>query len=129
MKILVIDDDTMCRNLLKHFLHHAGHIVEEASDGECGWEQFVSANPRFDLVLSDCDMPNLSGLQLIERIRQIDSKVQVILVSGNNDFFGQDKLPKFGVHTVLWKPFPLESLKEVIQKAEHNQETLSGSLQ
>ncbi len=80
-RILVVDDSTTTRTLLRSILRSAGYTVEVATDGHDAWERL--AELQVDLVVSDVDMPRMDGLELTARIRQ-DSRLErlpVILVT------------------------------------------------
>ncbi len=81
-KILVVDDSMSSRTLEQTMLQEAGYDVSIAVDGEAAW-QLLEKEP-FDLVVSDVDMPNLSGLGLVRRVRRSRTlnDLPVILVTG-----------------------------------------------
>jgi len=78
--ILVVDDDPTIRNLLAIMLQNAGYVVISAEDGEKGWEALNTH--KFDLLITDHDMPRLSGLELLRRIRAHKLNLPVLLISG-----------------------------------------------
>ena len=67
MKILVVDDEPVSRNIASTLLRNSGYTVLEAADGEMAWQTICAEDIR--LVLSDWIMPNVSGLELCSRIR------------------------------------------------------------
>lgn len=79
-KILVVDDDADLRDTLYDWLSLEGHEVQVAADGleALEWASW----DRFDVVVTDLKMPNLDGLGLLERLRELDPDVQVIFLSG-----------------------------------------------
>ncbi len=80
VRILVVEDDAIIRNLLAVMLQGAGYMVDCAEDGEAGWDT-LNTN-RFDLLITDHDMPRLSGLDLLKRIRSQKLQLPVLFVSG-----------------------------------------------
>ncbi len=86
---LVIDDQLENRLLLRRVLTNLGYRVETAVDGEQGWRKLLQRSYRF--IVTDYEMPNLDGLQLIRRIRQCPWQTirrnQVILHSAIDDAF------------------------------------------
>jgi two-component system sensor histidine kinase and response regulator WspE len=67
-RVLVVDDSFTVRELERKLLDHHGYEVEVAVDGMDGWNAL--RNGRFDLVVSDIDMPRMDGIELVRRIRQ-----------------------------------------------------------
>ncbi len=68
MKILVVDDESALRYILRKHLQHQGHEVIEAADGRAGWEVFQRERPH--MVITDWNMPELDGVGLIRLIRE-----------------------------------------------------------
>ncbi|GAG25292.1 unnamed protein product, partial [marine sediment metagenome] len=80
--ILVIEDEEQVRDIFSAILEKGGHEVEVVSDGRRGIEKFEKR--EFDLVFTDLGMPGMSGWQVAEKIKAINGRVPVILVSGWN---------------------------------------------
>ena len=108
--ILVIEDDSEFRNLLRLQLTLAGYRMEAAEDGIEGGKALAERRP--DLVLSDINMPNLNGFELLARIRA-DKKtatIPVILLSGNNDQESAAEAVRLGASDFLVKPVQVDVL-------------------
>ncbi|WP_165972372.1 response regulator transcription factor [Paenibacillus piri] len=87
MKALLVDDERFSINALKKMIPWTEMGVDSlitAEDGIDGWRQYKLHDP--DLILTDISMPNLNGLELVKRIRTVDSQVPVIILSGYDDF-------------------------------------------
>jgi PAS domain S-box-containing protein len=82
-RILVVDDEEGIRRSAARVLTRFGYVVEEAADGESALEALRSAEPPFDLVISDVVMPRLSGTALYQELRGHGSGVRVLLMSGH----------------------------------------------
>lgn len=80
-RILVVDDDPFGRRYLEATLGDAGWTTTAAADGLTAWDAFRGADPPFDVVVTDVRMPGLSGIELIGRIREVDTRVAVLAVS------------------------------------------------
>ncbi len=81
LRILVVDDDEDVRSLLQLVLCNDGYSVTEAKDGVEALELFAPG--RFDLVLTDCEMPGITGTELIQKIRSQASNQRIGLISGH----------------------------------------------
>jgi len=80
--ILLIEDDTDVRNLLKEILESYGYEVIEAVDGKDGVEKFVLHQSKIRMLLSDVMMPGKNGKEAYNEIRKIRGDVRVIFISG-----------------------------------------------
>ena len=102
--ILVVDDESRMRKLLKDFLSVKGYKILEAEDGEKAIEVFEENKNKIKLILLDVMMPKLDGWSVLRKIRQ-DSKVPVIMLTARGE--EQDELFGFelGVDEYISKPF------------------------
>ena len=81
--ILVVDDDLEIRSLLKIFLEKAGYIVATAADGLEGLRFFRQYQSRIAMLLTDVRMPNMTGIDLADRVWELDSQLPVLFMSGD----------------------------------------------
>ncbi len=111
MRILVAEDERITRATLTRQLEAAGHTVVAAEDGEQAWEAFQQGG--FDLVMTDWEMPRLSGLELIQRIRAIDSPsyVYILMLTGRTDKADIVNGIEAGADDFLTKPFDRGELR------------------
>lgn len=113
-QILVVDDEPAVRLSLKLLLQHEGHEVSGVESGEVALAQL--AERKFDLVITDLFMPGMRGDELVTRVRKLEAKQPIILISG---FVTENKLGELSMHidAFLQKPFSLESLREAVNRA------------
>jgi len=114
-RILIIDDNTQLREMLKLMLSNAGHEVEEAGDGEAG-EALYREKPA-DLVVVDILMPQKGGLETIVQLKQEFPNVKVIGISGGfqkKTDENQSLADLLGVERTLSKPFAAEELLKMV---------------
>jgi DNA-binding NtrC family response regulator len=78
--VLLVDDQPELRRLLRRSLIKAGHVVVEAADGHVAVE--LAQQLRFDVVISDVGMPDMSGVELLAALGELDPDLPVILTSG-----------------------------------------------
>ena len=117
-RILVIDDDTAIRSVVRRGLERVGHDVTEAPDGDAGLKAYRAHHT--DLVVTDIIMPEREGVETIMALRKEFPGLKIIAMSGGGggsaDFLGIAK--KLGARRALTKPFGhrelLEALEEVL---------------
>ena len=118
LHILVVDDEPSFCNLVSGFLTSDGHTVETAHDGREGLRKFLAG--RFDVVLLDQAMPEMSGTQVAAAIKQMTPDKPVILVSGFADVMEAVGEEPAGVDLILSKPVTLERFREALVEATQN---------
>jgi len=107
--ILVVDDDAAVRDILGNFLRRSGYRVSCAADGEAGWEALCANS--FNALVTDHDMPRLTGLDLLRRVRSGPLKVlPTILISGEMPWGEKDLLDLVWPGVAMEKPFSLLEL-------------------
>ena len=102
-RILVLDDCEITRRVMALLLARTGYVVDTAEDGEAGWEAIFLQ--RYDLLITDNDMPRLTGLRLVERLRSVGSTLPVIIASDSLELKEADDYPALGIAAILHKPF------------------------
>ena len=118
LKILIVDDQEIIRELISEILRSDGHDITVAATGVDALLQMSKA--RFDLIISDLSMPDMTGSQLASEIRMKDDKTPFILLTGFGDeMLAQGSTPP-GVDLVLSKPVTGTSLYQAIKKVLPN---------
>jgi CheY-like chemotaxis protein/anti-sigma regulatory factor (Ser/Thr protein kinase) len=112
-RILVIEDDEDVSDLLSAILTEGGHEVETASDGSTGIKLFKEK--EFDLVFTDLGMPGMSGWQVAEKVKSINRRVPVTLITGWNVDLKQSEMKKNGVDLIAYKPFEVKQVFKLVQ--------------
>ncbi len=114
-RILVIDDDSEVRALLRRILEKGGHAVAEASDGADGTRRFE--DEQADLVITDIIMPEMDGLENIAALRKRAPNLPILAISGGGRRVDRDFLPAaqaFGADAVLYKPFGADEVLDLV---------------
>jgi two-component system, OmpR family, response regulator ArlR len=106
-KILIVEDDTGIADFLKTELRHEGFDILYAPDGRTALSSFESGSP--DIVLLDIMLPEISGLEVLRRIRK-NSAVPVILLTARGDTYDKVNGLNAGADDYLAKPFEVEEL-------------------
>src|SRR5882672_4154413 len=110
-RVLVVDDSTIVRRIIAGYLRDAGHQVEEAQDGAEALKQL--GPDRFDVVLTDLQMPVLDGFGLLDGIRSRALDTEVIILTGSDDMESAVRALRSGAHDFLRKP-PSGALEVVL---------------
>ncbi len=119
-RILIVEDDTTFRSLLKTILQRDGHAVSEAISGAEGWQ--LLQRKEFDLVISDLKMPGMTGLELYRRLRAEITPPPFILLTAFGTIEQAVAAIKEGVADFLTKPLKdPEALRTLVRR------TLQGS--
>ncbi len=116
IRILIIDDDTGFRDLLRIHLSAAGYQVRVAEDGVTGGRALLEPPPP-DLIVSDVNMPFLDGFELLSLMRSDAStaSIPVILLSGRSDGDTMAKAVELGAADFLTKPVTRDQLLESVE--------------
>jgi two-component system chemotaxis response regulator CheY len=109
-RILVVDDDGDIRRFNAEVLTLSGYDVDAAADGAEGWEA-LNASP-YDLLITDNNMPKLTGIELIKKLNAARIPVSVILASG----VPHSEESQLGLAATLPKPFTLDQLLGTVKK-------------
>lgn len=117
MNILVVDDSAAMRKIIiaalgKTSLKNSRFV--EAEDGKQALEKFYDGN--FGLVLSDWNMPEMDGLEFVSRVRKIDSRVKIIMITTEGSIGKFETALEEGVDELIVKPFTPEGLDRKIKK-------------
>ncbi len=115
MKVLLVDDSGTMRTIQKRCLLKLNiEDVTEAEDGVQALECFEAGT--FDIVLSDWNMPNMDGLELLKEIRQRNKEIPVIMITTEAERARVVTAIQAGVSDYLVKPFTPDSLKSKLER-------------
>lgn len=116
LRILAVDDHPANRMLLGRQLSYLEHDVTEAVDGDDAWDKWQSAD--FDVVITDCNMPGMDGLELTRLIRQYQTKTVIILgLTANAWPEERNRCQAAGMDDCLFKPLQLPQLRQILDDA------------
>lgn len=113
--ILIIDDEKAIRKTLTEILSYEGYKIEEASDGEEGLKKFRDRG--YDVVLCDIKMPKLDGIEFLEKARETNPDIPVIMISGHGTIETAVEAVKKGAYDYIAKPPDLNRLLITIRNA------------
>ena len=120
--ILVVDDEDVSRFVLREALSKRGYTVEEAPDAETAIKKV--AQGTFDLILLDIQLPGLSGIDAISKLKEIDPTVIILMITA----FGSKEMAldamKRGAYDFVTKPIDFEDLEATVRKTWRELEML-----
>ncbi len=114
-RVLVIDDEETLRRVASRALEHLGFEVDQAADGQTGWEMVVAQPQRYAAVLLDMTMPGWGGRQVWGLLHELRPELPVILMSGYSSMLEVGNWTGERPAGVLAKPFTLEQLRQVFR--------------
>jgi DNA-binding NtrC family response regulator len=124
-KILVVDDEKSIRNALKEILEYEKHEVVLTSNGMEGMELLTKQS--FDVLLLDIKMPEMDGLEVLEKIVPEYPDMQVVMISGHGNVDTAVKAVKMGAYDFIEKPLDLNRLLLTIRNATDKSELITES--
>lgn len=113
--ILLVDDEEMLSDLLAELLESNDYNVIKVSSGKEAL-RVLTEEIKVDLLIIDYNMPEMTGLETIEKIRKLDLDMPVILSSGINDLDADEIMDKYKINSLVQKPYVFETMLETIQK-------------
>jgi len=114
LKLLVVDDSSTMRRIIKNTLARLGHKdILEGADGVEGWAA-LDANPEVDMLITDWNMPEMNGLELVVKVRADErfKDLPIIMVTTEGGKAEVITALKAGVNNYIVKPFTPQVLKE-----------------
>ncbi|MCS7281173.1 MAG: response regulator [Desulfobacterota bacterium] len=114
--ILIVDDNTETVSLLREYLRDEADTVDGARDGIEALERYK--NHRYDLIITDLSMPGMSGIELIQKIREIDDLTEFVIITAYASIDTAIDAVRLGAFDYLIKPFRLEELRVIVKNAK-----------
>ncbi|MFC2090632.1 sigma-54-dependent transcriptional regulator [Bacteroidota bacterium] len=114
-KILVIDDERSIRSALQEILEYEKFVVELAENGPEGLEKFNGDD--FDIILCDIKMPDMDGIEVLDKVKESGKDVQVIMISGHANVENAVEAIKKGAFDFIEKPLDLNRLLITVRNA------------
>lgn len=116
--ILVVDDDALIRRQISRLYSHSGYTVITAETAEEALSHLESED--IDVVVSDIQLPGLSGIELTERVRRLHPDVPVIVITGHADIDSAVEVLKRGATDYIVKPFGADAIREATNRVLEN---------
>lgn len=104
-KLLIIDDEKITRTILRQVVQYQGYEVDEALDGEQGL-QMIQSN-EYEIILLDIRMPKMSGIEVVEKIQELNIPAFIIMISAQSDTGTVVEAIKKGAFDFISKPIDM----------------------
>jgi CheY-like chemotaxis protein len=115
-RVLFVDDERVLADLGEHMLKPLGYTVTTQTNSREALEIFRAQPQRFDLVVTDMTMPDMTGLELAEKILQIRANLPIILCSGFSEMVSHDKSKATGIREFVMKPIDLGEMAKIVRR-------------
>ncbi|MCX7959780.1 MAG: response regulator, partial [Deltaproteobacteria bacterium] len=125
-RILVVDDESLIRESLVFILRKENYEVDEASNGIQALEKIKSDN--YDLLITDIEMPELKGIELLEKVRQYSPDTFVILITAYASIETAISAFRKGASDYILKPLEFEDLLHRVKKIFEYKELLQENI-
>jgi two-component system phosphate regulon sensor histidine kinase PhoR len=112
--ILVVDDEPSVRDVLTFVLEEEGHIVTAIADGNEAID--LVDKSRFDLAIVDINLPSAGGIEVLRKIKQMNTETEVIIVSGYASLDTAVEAVRAGAYDYIIKPFTVQTIAEVVKR-------------
>jgi len=123
LSILIIDDEEAQLLSLKSFLQRRNYEVFTATNGPAGYE--IAQKNTIDLVLTDFRMPEWDGLTVLEKFKQLNPDIDVVVVTAYGNIENAVKIMKAGAYDYLTKPVDLDELENMIQRIQEKRQLVA----
>jgi CheY-like chemotaxis protein len=114
VQILVVDGESAMRQLLKETLEEDGVEVSACANGSEAWNHLQQSDYGCDLLITDQEMPHMTGLELVQLLRDEDVSIPVVLCKGYSDNIKRSLLDDLHIDHCLVKPLSLQELKKIV---------------
>lgn len=116
-RILLVDDEMQVLEMEKLILERLGYQVTALNNSLIALEAFRSQSAKFDLVITDMTMPDMTGIQLVEELSMIRPDIRIIICTGFSEQISEVKASALGIHGFLTKPLIIGDLAKTIRRA------------
>ena len=115
-KILIVDDDEATRAIIAQMLKKDSYIIDHAESGEAALEKIIRNS--YDLLILDYMMPDVDGLDVLSKVKELDPNVRVIMITAAHlsTDIALDAIKKGASH-YLTKPFELKKFRRIVKRA------------
>ncbi|MEW6684903.1 MAG: response regulator [Candidatus Edwardsbacteria bacterium] len=113
--ILIVDDDSRFRKILEFTLKESGYHPSSAENGIKALE--LMKEKHYDLILADLKMPGMNGIEFLQRVKEINPNIEVVMITAYASISSALEAMKLGAYDYITKPFKREEILPVIERA------------
>ena len=118
--VLIVDDEKCIRDILTRIIEREGIIVTIATDGTEAYEKIQ--NSQYDYVISDINMPNMTGLELLKKIKDLNIDTRVLLITSKAGEYSPKKILSEGADYFITKPFKNVEIAQTLRTMEYKRQ-------
>lgn len=127
--VLLVDDEVQVLIMIKNMLERRGYQATLKTNSTEAFKAFLTQPEKFDLVITDFNMPEMTGDMLARKLLQIRPDIPIILCTENSGIIAQEKASKSDFKDFLTKPFTIKDLTNIIRKVLNSIDTSNYSLE
>jgi len=125
--ILFVDDEKSIVNIIGQMFERLGYKVETKQNPVEALKLFQSKPDEFDLVITDMTMPQMTGVKLSEKLKDVRPEIPVIICTGHSSLIDEEKAKKLGISAYVMKPIVMSDIAKTIRKVlDEAKETTQG---
>ncbi len=117
IRVLFVDDEEPLRLVMEPALQQHGYFVETAEDGMDAWQKLTAAGAQYDVIITDNQMPRMSGVELIEKLRSIGFAGAIVVFASTLTFTTRQRLAALHVNSIVEKGRPFDELISALTRA------------
>lgn len=117
LRVLLVDDEIFIREMGSDVLSLLGCVTTVASDGRKAWDMFRVKPSAFDIIITDYNMPEMTGIDLAAKVMNIKPNLPIIISTGFASGFTDKQAENLGISCILPKPYTIQELKDAIVEA------------
>jgi CheY-like chemotaxis protein len=117
LRVLLVDDEIFIREMGSDVLSMLGCIPSVASDGREAWDMIRTDPSAFDVIISDYNMPEMTGIDLASNVFKDRPNMPFIISTGFASGFTEKQTEDLGISCILQKPYVIQQLKDAIVEA------------
>ncbi len=117
LRVLLVDDEIFIREMGSDVLSLLGCVTTVASDGREAWNKFRANPSEFDIIITDYNMPEMTGIDLAANVMNLKPTLPIIISTGFASGFTEKQAEDLGISCILPKPYMIQELKDAIVEA------------
>tara|TARA_Y100000385_G_C12972517_1_gene584668 strand:- start:207 stop:614 length:408 start_codon:yes stop_codon:yes gene_type:complete len=117
LRVLLVDNEIFIREMGSDVLSMLGCIPSVASDGREAWDMMRTDPSAFDVIISDYNMPEMTGIDLASNVLKDRPNIPFIISTGFANGFTEKQAEDLGISCILQKPYVIQQLKDAIVEA------------